>query len=282
VSAAPAGGGAVVTGAAGGLGLELGRMLAARGFTVHLTDLDEDTVGRAAAELRGAAFGSVLDVRDEEACRAVARATAERAGSLSVWINNASVLWAGLSWEQEEAGRRTAFEVNALGTINGTIAALELMRSAGRGHILNVVSLAGLVPAPGEVLYSATKHAALAFSVGTRLDLRRAGVEDVEISCLCPDGIWTPMITGSLEDPHSAASFSGKMLTPHEVAEQAARLLDRPVPVLSVPRRRGALARSLALWPRILERSARPLLALGRLRQRRLKRRVDAESWPAG
>jgi hypothetical protein len=72
------------------------------------------------------------------------------------------------------------------------------------------------------------------------------------------------------------------MLTPHEVAEQAARLLDRPVPVLSVPRRRAALARSLALWPRILERSARPLLALGRLRQRRLKRRVEAGGWPAG
>ena len=70
-------------------------------------------------------------------------------------------------------------DVNALGTMNGTIAALEKMLPPGRGHVINVISLAGLVAAPGEVNYSASKHAAMAFTLGTLFDLRRAGVTGV-------------------------------------------------------------------------------------------------------
>ena len=63
--------------------------------------------------------------------------------------------------------RRQLLDVNVAGTMNGTLAALELMRPANRGHVINIVSLAGLVAAPGETVYSATKHACLAFSIGT-------------------------------------------------------------------------------------------------------------------
>ena len=60
--------------------------------------------------------------------RAVAAAAAERAGALDVWVNNAGVLVTGHVWEHDAELRRTLFEVNALGTINGSLAALELMR----------------------------------------------------------------------------------------------------------------------------------------------------------
>ena len=64
--------------------------------------------------------------------------------------------------------------------MNGTVAALEPMIAAGRGHVINVVSLAGIVAAPGEVAYSASKHAAMAFTLGTLFDLRRAGHRGIE------------------------------------------------------------------------------------------------------
>jgi NAD(P)-dependent dehydrogenase (short-subunit alcohol dehydrogenase family) len=269
-----------VTGAAGGVGLEIARELARRGLIVHVSDVDGDAAARAAEEVGGRAFALTLDVRDAEACRAAARATAERAGSLAVWVNNAAVLWAGWAWEQDAASRQAVFEVNALGTINGTLAALELMRPAGSGHVLNVVSLAGLVAVPGEVLYGATKHAALAFSLGTLLDLRRAGERSVHVSCLCPDGIWTPMISERLDDPHAAVTFSGTMLTPRQVAERAGGLLDRPRPVATIPRRRAALARTYDLFPRLERASMKPLLAVGRLKARRLRRKIEAGGWP--
>ena len=273
VSPPPTGAGALVTGAGRGLGLEIARLLARRGLAVHVTDADGEAAERAAAELGAGAFASVLDVRDEEACRAAARVTVERAGSLGVWVNNAGVVWTGFAWEQDDSSRRRTFEVNALGAVNGTIAALELMRPVKAGHVVNVASLAGLVAVPGEVLYAATKHAALAFSVGTLLDLRRAGVEGVHVSAVCPDGIWTPMLSDRLDDPHAAVSFSGTMLSPEHVAAQAVSLLDRPRAVLSVPRRRGALARLYDLFPGLELRSMGILLALGGRSQRRLKNR---------
>ena len=102
--------------------------------------------------------------------------------------------------------------------MNGTLAALDVMRRAAAGHIINVVSLAGLVAAPGETVYAASKHAVIAFSLGTLADLRAAGQRGVHISCLCPDGIWTPMLHDKLDDPGAAASFTGTLLRPEAVA----------------------------------------------------------------
>ncbi len=98
--------------------------------------------------------------------------------------------------------------------MNGTVAALEPMIASGHGHVINVISLAGIVAAPGEVNYSASKHAAMAFTLGTLFDLRRAGIEGVSSLAVCPDGIWTPMLEDKLDDPEAAGSFSGRLLTP--------------------------------------------------------------------
>ena len=151
------------------------------------------------------------------------------------------MLVTGPAWEQDERTRALMLDVNAVGTINGTLAALEPMRAAGRGHIVNVVSLAGLVAVPGEAIYSASKHAAIGFSLATLADLRLAGIDGIEISCACPDGIWTPMLHDKLEDPNAAASFSGVLLRPAQVAAEVEGLLDHPRPVLAIPRRRGVL-----------------------------------------
>ena len=140
--------------------------------------------------------------------------------------------------------------------------------------MINVVSLAGIVAAPGEAVYGASKHAAIAFSLGTLYDLRQAGVKEVDISCVCPDGIWTPMLFDKLDDPAAAASFSGVLLKPEQVAEAVGRLVDRPRPVTIVPRRRGPLIRAIDLWPRLGLRMIGPALAAGRLKQRRMRRKV--------
>ncbi len=271
---------ALVTGAGRGLGLEIARVLARRGLTVHVTDIDEAAAIAAAEEIGGGAFGSALDVRDAQACSSAAAETVERLGSLDVWVNNAGVLVTGLTWEHDAETRRTVLDVNAHGTFNGTVAALEVMRAAGRGHVINVVSLAGLVAAPGEALYSASKHAAIAFSIGTLTDLRRSGVRDVHVSALCPDGIWSPMISGKLDDPHAAPSFSGQLMSPAQAATAVDDLLDRPRPVLTVPRWRGAFVRLFDLFPGLAVRFVPAMMADARRRQRRWKKRIEAGRAP--
>ncbi|MGE5282183.1 MAG: SDR family oxidoreductase [Chloroflexota bacterium] len=140
-------------------------------------------------------------------------------------------------------------EINALGGVNGTIAALEPMIAAGRGHVINVVSLAGIVAAPGEVNYSASKHAAMAFTLGTLFDLRRAGIRSVELSAVCPDGIWTPMLQDKLDDQDGAASFSGQL-------------------------------RPFDIFPRLILRFLPLIWRDARRRQRRYAKRIAAGQWP--
>jgi NAD(P)-dependent dehydrogenase (short-subunit alcohol dehydrogenase family) len=273
-------GGALVTGAARGMGLAIARMLHRRGYTVQLTDVDGEGAARAAAGLGEPALASPLDVRDSHACREAAAELERRAGSLDVWVNNAGVLLPGEPWSQPEEAIRLMLDVNAVGTINGTLAALGRMRPRGAGHVINVVSMAGIVASPGETIYGASKHAAIAFSLGTLADLRLAGDRGIHISCVCPDGVWTDMLFDKLEDASAAASFSGFMLLPEQVAARVERLLDRPRPVVTIPRRRGALLRMADVWPRFGLRSAGPTLARGRRRQRALARKVQAGAWP--
>jgi NAD(P)-dependent dehydrogenase (short-subunit alcohol dehydrogenase family) len=271
---------AVVTGAGGGLGRAIALELANRGYLVHATDIDPDAAARTAAEIGAGARPAGLDVRDEAACRALATEATTRAGSLDVWVNNAGVLATGLSWEQDEATRRTMLEVNTLGTMNGTAAALDAMIANGRGHVINVVSLAGIVAAPGEVNYSASKHAAMAFTLGTLFDLRRLGIDGVELSAVCPDGIWTPMLEDKLDDADAAGSFSGHLLTAEEVAVAVGKLTEHPRPVLILPRWRGLQLRLLDLFPRLTLRLLPWAMRDARRKQRRYKKRIESGNWP--
>jgi NAD(P)-dependent dehydrogenase (short-subunit alcohol dehydrogenase family) len=265
-------GAAVVTGAGRGLGSAIAAALHRDGWRVLVTDVDAEAAAAAARPLGG--WATALDVRDEAACRATAAMADAADGGLRLWVNNAGILVTGPSWTHDAETRRAVMEVNALGAMNGTMAALELMRPAGRGHVINIVSLTGLIAPPGEVVYAASKHALIAFSIGTLNDLRAAGETGVHISCVCPDGVWTPMLYDRLADDGAAASFTGTLLRPERVAERVAQLARHPRPVVSIPRWRGAQVRLLDAVPGASTRLARVVLAVGRAGQRRHARRI--------
>ncbi|MET3861451.1 NAD(P)-dependent dehydrogenase (short-subunit alcohol dehydrogenase family) [Dietzia sp. 2505] len=272
---------ALVTGAGRGLGRDIAQLLADRGYHVMVTDIDADTAAAAAAEIGGHATWAAVDVRDHSQVEAARDALLAQGGRLEVWVNNAGVLLTGPAWEQTEDQRRLLMEVNALGAINGTVAAIDAMRgrgagsggggnSGGGGHIITIASLAGISAVPGEAVYAASKHAVMGFSTSTAIDLRLAGVNDISISCICPDGIWTPMIHDKLTDPQAALSFSGSLLQPGDVVRAVGRVLDSPRLVTAVPSWRGALARLGATFPRLAVAGLPLMAAQGRRTQRRL------------
>jgi len=268
--------GALVTGAGRGLGRAIAELLADRGYLVMVTDLSGEAASAAAAEIGRGAIWAEVDVREHAQVERARDELIAAAGSLKVWVNNAGVLVTGLAWEQSEELRRLHLDVNALGTINGTVAAIDAMRGGGGpgpgGHIINIASLAGISAVPGEAVYAASKHAVMGFSSSTVADLRLAGVGNIDISCVCPDGIWTPMLYDKLEDPQAALSFSGVLLQPEDVVRAVGKVLDKPRPVTAIPQWRGAIARLGAAFPR-LGSAALPLLAAqGRRVQKNLLR----------
>src|SRR5437660_8055623 len=100
-------GGAVVTGAARGLGLEIARRLAGRGYAVTIADIDNAAAHASAGEI--GAEAAALDVRDAAACEAIAHHVAARDGALEVWVNNAGILRCAQSWAHSEEERRAMF-----------------------------------------------------------------------------------------------------------------------------------------------------------------------------
>lgn len=265
--------GALVTGAGGGLGARIAELLAGRGHVVHVTDVDPAAARATADRIGGGAFASALDVRDDAACTAAAAATVERSGRLDVWVNNAGVLVTGPAWEQTADQRRLMMDVNATGVVNGTVAAINAMRGSGGGHVVNIASLAGLVAVPGEGVYAGSKHAVLGFSLSTQCDLRMAGIDDICVSCVCPDGIWTPMLQDKLDDPGAALSFSGKLLTVEEVVAAVDKVLDHPRQVTAVPAWRGVQVRVMDALPGLGLRGLPLGVALGRRTQKKLSRK---------
>jgi short-subunit dehydrogenase len=250
---------------------------------VYAADLDEQAVTATATELAtelGIGGGTVvpvaLDVRDSDACAALATRAAAEHGALAVWVNNAGILGTGPSFQQPVAVQRTIIEVNTVGTINGTLAALVPMRQQGRGAVVNVVSLAGLSPVPGMAAYSASKHAALAFSVSTLGELRATGSRGVSISCLCPAGIWTPMLEDKTQDFWASASFGGRLLDPGEVADRAVALVDHPRPVTAVPRVMGPVSHLVAAAPRLTTVLTPLVLRAAAVQQRRTAARLHS------
>ncbi|HWM85035.1 MAG TPA: SDR family NAD(P)-dependent oxidoreductase [Kofleriaceae bacterium] len=261
---------AVVTGAGRGLGRLIARGLAEKGFGVLLTDVDAAAVRDAAAEIGGdRAWPFEQDVRDPDSHRRAAAAAAER-GELALWVNNAGVLRSAAAWEHRDDDVRLQVEVNLLGLMWGSRAAVDAMRGQGvRGHIINIASMSSIVPAPGLAVYTATKHAVLGFSIALQGDLQHAGVP-IQVSAICPDAIDTDLTRNVKDDSSAALLFSSnKLLRAEDVAETVVGLVDNPRLVVVRPRVRGVLAHIFRPFPATGLRVLQQFRKMGERHQRR-------------
>jgi len=161
-----------VTGAGRGIGRATAELFAARGATVWLGDLDAASAEQAAATIGRAAHPFELDVRSLESFAQFV----EAAGPIDVLINNAGVMPAGPFLAESEATTETIFGVNAAGPLFGMRLVLPGMIERGRGHIVNVASMAGKTEVPGLATYVASKHAVIGLSNAVRAELSGTGV----------------------------------------------------------------------------------------------------------
>jgi NAD(P)-dependent dehydrogenase (short-subunit alcohol dehydrogenase family) len=260
---------AVVTGAGRGFGREIALKLAGRSYTVLATDIDAE----AAAATAKAAGGYSLehDVRDPEAHRRTARAAIER-GPLEVWVNNAGVLRTRKVWEHPDDEVRLEVDVNLLGVIWGSRAAVDAMRERGgqNMHVINLGSMSAFTPVPGLAVYAATKHGVLGFTTSMEGDLMAAGLP-IKMHVVCPDGADTEMTRERAHEPESAIIWSGpRMLSAEEVAGAVVGLLDKQRMVVALPRWRGVVTRAAALAGRPGLRGAELLRRQGERRRSRV------------
>ena len=163
---------ALVTGATAGFGRAIALRLAREGARVVVSGRRADRLVALAKEIGPAALAVVLDVRDRQAVEAAAAALPAPFGSVDVLVNNA-----GLALGLEPAQRasldewETMIDTNCRGLVTCTRALLPGMVARGRGHVVNIGSVAGSYPYPGGNVYAATKAFVHQFSLGLRADL---------------------------------------------------------------------------------------------------------------
>jgi NAD(P)-dependent dehydrogenase (short-subunit alcohol dehydrogenase family) len=186
----------IVTGGASGIGRALSEALARRGATVVIADLQIEGAQKVAAAIRaagGQATAAEVDVADFEAVNRLVEATVNAHGRLDYLFNNAGIGIGGEVRHYHLPDWQRVLDVNLYGVVHGVQAAYPVMVRQGFGHIVNTASMAGLVPSPWMVSYSAAKHAVVGLSLALRVEAAPVGVR---VSVLCPGVVRTPILEG--------------------------------------------------------------------------------------
>ena len=223
----------IVTGASTGIGRVTALRLARRGARVFAAARDERRLEALAAE-HPEIVAAPCDVADD-ADRA---ALVKQSEPVDVLVNNAGLGWKGMVEDMPPDKVQQLFDVNVLALIDLTQRVLPGMLERGRGHVVNVGSIAGYVSAPGETVYCATKFAVQGFTDGLRREVVRRGVD---VTLIAPGPIKTEFMarirTGEPAGQPGALDYG---LPPESVAKAIERALTRTrVPgyrTITVPR----------------------------------------------
>ncbi len=264
----------VITGGARGIGASTAELFASRGAQVWIGDVDADVAAQTAARL--GIRSAHLDVTSHSSWTRFVETVIGESGRIDVLVNNAGVMPVGPFEDEPDATTDLMLDVNVRGLLLGMRSVLPLMRDAGVGHIVNVASLAGMIPLPGMVTYNASKFAALGASLAARREYDGTGVT---VSAILPSAVRTELASG--------AKLGGILPTvdPEDVARAVVRSVRVRAPRTSVP---GWIAPGWVLVdafvPEFVERVARRLagerqaMALDAEERRAYLDRIDRQS----
>jgi NAD(P)-dependent dehydrogenase (short-subunit alcohol dehydrogenase family) len=208
---------ALVTGGGSGIGAAIVGRLAAGGAQVAALDLNVDSVA-------DNVFGVVADVSDDASVRGAVAQVVARFGRLDVVVNNAGVGAAGTVADNDDDEWHRVLDINVLGMVRVSRAALPHLRKSPSAAIVNTCSIAATAGLPQRALYSASKGAVLALTKAMAADHLREGIR---VNCVCPgtaDTPWVGRLLAAADDPEAeraaleARQPHGRLVTADEVA----------------------------------------------------------------
>ncbi|GAA5504065.1 1-deoxy-11-beta-hydroxypentalenate dehydrogenase [Deinococcus xinjiangensis] len=204
----------VVTGAASGIGLALATRFVQEGAKVIASDRNTE-VGAAKAQEIGARFISA-DISTEEGVKGIIDDVLGKEGRIDLFCSNAGV---GMGHGPEDPDKvwDLVYRINTMSHVWAARHLLPHFLERGDGYFLNTASAAGLLTELHSAPYAVTKHAALAFAEWLAITY---GEQGVKVACLCPEGVWTPMI-------QNAPILQLTAITTDELVEKTLEVLRR-------------------------------------------------------
>ncbi len=224
---------AAVTGASSGIGEATARALADAGASVAIGARRADRLQELADSLDGKTLVHELDVSDEEQARAFVQAAHDELGRLDILVNNAGVMLLGPVADADTDEWRTMIDVNLLGLLYCTHAALPLIEASGGGDIVNISSVAGRRADAGAAVYNMTKFGVHAFSEALRQEALHA---KIRVTTVAPGFVETelqghntnPLVRRATERSREQI---GEVLHAGDIAEQIVHAVSLPAHV---------------------------------------------------
>jgi NAD(P)-dependent dehydrogenase (short-subunit alcohol dehydrogenase family) len=206
---------AVVTGAASGIGRGLAERFAAEGMRLVLADIQPAPLEALAAELRSKGtevITGITDVASDAAVEALAKVAYDGFGAVHVLCNNAGIVpgarFAPI-WEYSVQDWQWSLGVNLMGVVNGIRSFVPKMRAGGEwGHVVNTISVAGLVSGANSPAYGAAKHAALRATEALHASLKEEN-SPIGVTALCPGVVLTAISDSERNRPRDLVPEDG-------------------------------------------------------------------------
>jgi NADP-dependent 3-hydroxy acid dehydrogenase YdfG len=223
---------AVVTGASSGIGEATAEALVAEGAAVVVAARREDRLTDLVERIRsadGRVLAAVCDVTEESQAHGLIRKAQEEFGSVDILVNNAGVMLLSKVGKGLSEEWRQMFDVNVMGLLYATDAAIEVMKRQGGGHLVNVSSVAGRkVTRDASGVYAGSKHAVGAISEGLRQELLE---DNIRVTIVEPGAVETEL-TNHITDQEARESLGGlaqiEILQSEDIANAIAYAVTQP------------------------------------------------------
>jgi len=212
----------IITGSANGIGSSLSRAFKERNVeSMILVDLDELNNTKLSNEVGGIPYKA--DVGSEDDIIKLVEFAKQEMGGIDIFCSNAGISGAGGLLNTSNEDWSNIWNVNVMSHIHAAKHTLPIMLEQGSGYFMNTASAAGLLTQLGAAGYSVTKSAAVSFAEWLKITYGERGIG---VSCLCPQGVRTPMVEDAPEIVGSLVSIDG-LLEPNVVAKEVIECIEK-------------------------------------------------------